>query len=726
MAGVTLMTARRTLLSFLLHRMRNRSPGLGESFVGGAVAAGLGLGSLAVLVLALWVSSPYPDSGPGGALHIAAALWLLAHGVELARTETLSGVPQPVGLTPLLLLAVPVWLLYRAARDATDVSPEPDGPPPVLARTAWTGVVLGYLTVGVAAALYCSASELQPEWGWVMVCLPLVAAGAAAAGIWSAHGCPSEPVLALLRALPGPARRLLSGADAGARLGAAARAAVAGTAVLFGGGAVLLGVSLVLHGEAARVSFVQLTEGWTGRFAVLLLGAALIPNGAVWSASYALGPGFALGTGHLVQPLVSDPAPLLPPFPLLAAVPDAGAGTPLNWAAGLVPVAAGVTVAWCVARAAVAREEQPERAAEGTAEGKPGGKAEGKPGGKTEGKSGGKTEGEAEGQAGGKAEGTSHGAAGGAVGVGQVQVQVRWSALRTTGVHLMASLVCAAAFGLLACLSGGSLGAAALARFGPLWWQSGPAAGLWVAVIGMPVVLVVRAWRMRGRRARVTVPGQGTESAGKAATATAQESLQQGAGEKAGKRPARPEPGSAGAEPDAAELYDFLPAADPFASAWRDDLPRTSRRAAVREASTPEASTSQASPPPAPTPQSSTSPSSTSQAPTPQASAPPVSPTSPASSDGPAAQDPSGAPAPQEPLPTPASQEQSPPPAPQEPSPAPALPDPSPAPGPPADAPMPAGAEQSASADRPSLPRPSPPTDAPHPPAEPPDSPGTP
>ncbi|MFD0394538.1 DUF6350 family protein [Streptomyces nogalater] len=99
-----------------LSRLRDRSPGLAASLLGGAVAAGLGLGVMAVLVMVLWVSSPYPDSGPAGALHVTAALWLLAHGVELVRTDTLSGAPMPVGVTPLLLLALPVWLLYRAAR----------------------------------------------------------------------------------------------------------------------------------------------------------------------------------------------------------------------------------------------------------------------------------------------------------------------------------------------------------------------------------------------------------------------------------------------------------------------------------------------------------------------------------------------------------------------------------------------------------------------------------
>ncbi|MFG2354659.1 DUF6350 family protein [Streptomyces sp. NPDC048521] len=457
------MTAHRPPSPPLLARMRDRSPGLAASLLGGAVAAGLGLGSLAVLVLAMWVSSPYPDSGPGGALHVAAALWLLGHGVQLVRTETLSGAPLPVGVTPLLLLALPMWLLYRAARDASDVSADPEGPPPVPALTVWTGVVLGYLGVGGAAALYCSSGELRPVWAWVTVCVPLVAAFAAGVGTWSAHRrpeegqppAPTEPSApgtapSALGVLPGPVRRLVASAGARALLGAAVRAAGAATVVFFGGGALLLGVSLVWHGDAARASFLQLTEGWTGRFAVLLLGIALIPNGAVWAASYALGPGFVLGAGHLVHPLAADPAPLLPPFPLLAAVPDAGAGTPPNWAAGLVPVAAGVTAGWFVARAAVRR--------------KPGEAA-----------------------------------------------RARWSAGRTAGLVLLTAVVGAAILGLLAGLAGGPLGVAALARFGPVWWQTGGAAGAWTAVFGMPVALGARAWRLRSRRTRPdTIAAQGT------------------------------------------------------------------------------------------------------------------------------------------------------------------------------------------------------------------------
>ncbi|MER8008392.1 DUF6350 family protein [Streptomyces sp. NPDC094149] len=349
MTVVIQMTARRPSLSSLLVRLRDRSPGLAAGLLGGAVAAGLGLGSLAMLVTLLWISSPYPDSGPGGALHVASALWLLAHGAELVRADTLSGAPAPVGVTPLLLLVVPVWLVHRAARDAVEGGEEEV--PEVSGGTAWAGVVLGYLGVGAAVALYASGGELRPDWVWTAVCPPLLVMGAAGLGVWTAYGRPREALDGVLVLLPAGPRRLLLGGGGRARLVVAARAAGAGATVLAGGGALLVGVSLVWHGGAMRASLLHLTEGWSGRFAVLLLCATLVPNAAVWGASYALGPGFALGAGHMVNPVSSAPASILPPFPLLAAVPEAGAGGWANWAAGAVPVAAGVTVGWLVGRA---------------------------------------------------------------------------------------------------------------------------------------------------------------------------------------------------------------------------------------------------------------------------------------------------------------------------------------------------------------------------------------
>ncbi|MFJ5529666.1 DUF6350 family protein [Streptomyces sp. NPDC093261] len=461
MAGVTPWTDRRTPPSPPLTppsppltRSRDRWPGLGGSLLSGAVAAVLGLGSLALLVILLWISSPFPDNGPGGALRLAASLWLLAHGVVLVRTETLSGVPAPVGVTPLLLAVLPVWLLYRAGRDAAagDGVEEPEGAegveetaggaPLVAARTAWPGVVAGYLGVGMGAALYASGGPLRPSWSWTAVCLPLVTVATAGAGVWAAHGRPGGPVWvrrALAWLSPAERRPGTTGpADAGAwsRLVASLRAALAGAAVLVGGGALLVGASLVWHGGAARASFLQLTPGWSGRCAVLLLALALLPNAAVWGAAYALGPGFVLGAGHVTGPLSAGrpPAPL-PPFPLLAAVPATGGGPP-GWAVGAVPALAGLTVGWFVAGAACGGRKPRRDGA--------------------------------------------------------------WSAGRTAAATAVAALGCGALLGGLAEAAGGPLGVAALAHFGPVGWQVGGAAACWVVGAGMPLALGVRSWRLRG------------------------------------------------------------------------------------------------------------------------------------------------------------------------------------------------------------------------------------
>ncbi|MEV6027243.1 DUF6350 family protein [Streptomyces sp. NPDC052036] len=453
MAGVIPWTDRRTPPSPLPGRSRDRWPGLGGSLLGGAVAAALGLGSLALLVILLWISSPFPDNGPGGALRLAASLWLLAHGVVLVRTETLSGVPAPVGMTPLLLAVLPVWLLYRAGRDAVagDDVEDVEGVegaagdvPLVPARTAWPGVTAGYLGVGAVAALYASGGTLRPSWAWTALCLPLVTVVAVGAGVWTAHGRPDGPVwvrrmLAWLSpAGRGPGTGGSADVDGRRWLAVSVRAALAGAAVLVGGGALLVGASLVWHGGATRASFLQLTAGWSGRCAVLLLALALVPNAAVWGAAYALGPGFVLGAGHAMGPLSAGrPPATLPPFPLLAAVPAAGGG-PLSWAVGAVPAVAGVTVGWFVAGAAC-RGGEPRR-----------------------------------------------------------DRDTAWPAGRTAAATAVAALVCGALLGGLAEAAGGPLGVAVLAHFGPVGWQVGGVAAGWTVAAGLPVALGVRAWRLRG------------------------------------------------------------------------------------------------------------------------------------------------------------------------------------------------------------------------------------
>ncbi|MFD9503494.1 DUF6350 family protein [Streptomyces sp. NPDC060035] len=336
-----------TECSPMLPAERSRSAALAFAFVRGAIAAGLGLGSLAVLVMVLWISSPYPDSGPGEALHVATGLWLLAHGAELVRADTLSGNPAPVATVPLLLVVLPVWLAHRAGRDSAEQ--EEDSAAKHSALGAFCAVTAGYLLVALAAAAYARGGGLPAERTSLAFPLAAVVAGAAAAGVWAACG---RPVGALMVWAPLRLQEAVARDRFRAGTQAVLRSAAAGVTVLLGGGAVLVAVALVVHGAEARESYLALSGHWAGRVAIVLLALVLVPNAAMWGAAYGLGPGFALGTASTVTPLVFAGHPALPDFPLLAAVPSPGPGTAANWAAVVVPVAAALMVARFIARGA--------------------------------------------------------------------------------------------------------------------------------------------------------------------------------------------------------------------------------------------------------------------------------------------------------------------------------------------------------------------------------------
>ncbi|MEU0985559.1 DUF6350 family protein [Streptomyces sp. NPDC005953] len=405
-----------------------RKAALVACFARGAITAGLGLGAIAVLVMVLWISSPYPDSGPQGALHVAAGIWLLAHGTELVRTDTLTGPPAPMGLVPLLLVALPVWLIHRAARDG--LLPANGRPRPSVGGVV-CAVSAGYLLVGAAATAYAARGPLIADTRSAVLHLPLVTVLAAVAGVWTASGRPGG---SLPTWLPRTWRLTL----ARTWVIVAVRAAVAGVLALFGGGALLVAAALVWHADATQDTFLHLASVWSGRLAVLLLGLVLVPNAAVWAAAYGLGPGFTLGTGATATPIAVSADPALPSFPLLAAVPAEGPGTPWNWACAAVPLIAALVIARFVTVTAAPR--------------------------------------------------------------GGPRALV-WSNRETALTALCGAVGCGLLTAAMAAASGGALGTGRLTHFGPVWWQSGGAALLWSAAIAVPVSVLLRMWRVRGQRA---------------------------------------------------------------------------------------------------------------------------------------------------------------------------------------------------------------------------------
>jgi hypothetical protein len=303
-----------------------------SAFAAGIAAACLSLGVLGALVLLLWIGSPFPDSGLGGALHVGAGLWLLAQGADLVRTHALSGHSAPIGVTPLLLTALPAWLLHRAAASAAATRRD-DGIQESAVAAGW--VLGGYVAVASGVAAYAGGGSVHVDLLGAAVYVPLFALAVVAAGAWA--GCGRPP---LVRWFP----------RAG-DIAAALRAGGIATGVLMAGGALLGAASLVWHAGAVGRTFEQLSGPLAGRIAVLLVALALAPNVAVWGAAYGLGTGFAVGAGSVVAPAGASGYPLLPGFPLLAALPGQGGGTAVTWAAVGVPVLAGCAAGWSAGRA---------------------------------------------------------------------------------------------------------------------------------------------------------------------------------------------------------------------------------------------------------------------------------------------------------------------------------------------------------------------------------------
>jgi len=331
------------------HRADGRRPGArwaavrASAIAGGAAAAGLGLGGIAAAVLLLWIGSPFPDSGLGGALHTGAGLWLLAQGADLVREDTLSGDPAPVALAPMLLSVLPAWLLYRGAASAVSAAAESDddadaehvrsaSAPDLRAAALVTGWLLaGYLTLAAIAVVYTSGGPVHID-PLSALYVPLFAACAAGCGAWS--GC-GRPGLALW--LPGPQRVYAREAAA------ALRAAGIAGGILLAGGALLGAAALAWHAGPVGRTYDQLSGPLSGKLAVLLLALGLVPNLVVWAVSYALGVGFTVGMGSAVAPAGASGYVLLPGFPLLAALPGTGTSW-VGWTTLAVPAAAALVV----------------------------------------------------------------------------------------------------------------------------------------------------------------------------------------------------------------------------------------------------------------------------------------------------------------------------------------------------------------------------------------------
>lgn len=263
--------------------------------------------------------------GLGGAARAGLAGWLLGHGVPL---QTAAG---PLGLAPLALSALAAWRLSRAGVHVTRAIGARGSRSIRQALTVAVAVGIGYALLGALAAAVVSADGLRVSPSRAGVTCAVVGALAALVGAVRTTGV---SVLLADRCAPALRHGVRTGSVAGLLL-LGAGAGAAGLAVATGGG------------DAADMIGAYRT-GVAGQAGITLVSLAYAPNATVWSASYLLGPGFAMGTDTAVRTSeVSVGA--LPAVPLLAGLPRGpvdGVGVGLL----AVPVLAGMAAGWLLAR----------------------------------------------------------------------------------------------------------------------------------------------------------------------------------------------------------------------------------------------------------------------------------------------------------------------------------------------------------------------------------------
>src|SRR4051812_20243190 len=267
----------------------------------------------------------------------AVDVWLLGHGVNItfvldpavAATLALPGSEAPITITIALLgfALLTALLAMRAGRRIAETRHR------VLGELVAVGVFAA-ISLGLTLSTFHPAA--QPSL-WQGVALPT---GAFALGMLLGVRRTRDLLddrTGLIRdrmpALPSGIRTVLATA---ARGGAAAAAGVIALA------AIVTCLALVAGFARIITLYETLHTELLGGVAVTLGQLAFTPNVVIWSMSWLVGPGFAIGTGSAVSPLGTHLGPL-PSIPMLGALPESGFD--FGFVGLVVPVATGFLVA---------------------------------------------------------------------------------------------------------------------------------------------------------------------------------------------------------------------------------------------------------------------------------------------------------------------------------------------------------------------------------------------
>jgi hypothetical protein len=126
------------------------------------------------------------------------------------------------------------------------------------------------------------------------------------------------------------------------------RTGVVAALLVFVAGAACTGLSVALGAGRAADMIHAYRTGVAGQAGITLLSLAYGANAAVWAAAYLLGPGFLLGAGSTIRLTEVTVGPL-PTLPLLAGLPNGPMGA-TGTILLAVPILAGAAAGWLLAR----------------------------------------------------------------------------------------------------------------------------------------------------------------------------------------------------------------------------------------------------------------------------------------------------------------------------------------------------------------------------------------
>lgn len=316
---------------------RDTTPASARSLVltaaSGAVSAVLAPLAIAcaIAVIGWFVADAAAHGDATGAVRVGAGGWLAAHFSGVRVHGTL------VTAAPLLLTLGVSWWTWRSARrvgesvsghgpDALRIS---DGERDWTVPAATTVFTATYLFLLLLVHRLVAPSDADPS-AWralafaLVLCVGLggtaIAIGSGRAAVWATF--------------------IPAGVRAAGRVGASILRWYAAAAAL------AFAIALLVDFAAAANIVSQLDTDAGDTVMIAALSMLLLPNAVIFSGTYLLGPGFAVGSGTLVTPtaVVLGPLPL---FPLLAALPGDGE------VAGWVPLLMAVPVlvaAWAAYR----------------------------------------------------------------------------------------------------------------------------------------------------------------------------------------------------------------------------------------------------------------------------------------------------------------------------------------------------------------------------------------